>query len=137
MSLARKNAMLRPNASGQLPTAGIQDLAVSSTKLADAAKPIGVSQTWQDVTASRSVGVTYTNTTGRSIVVAYSRDGSGATYTYIYLYIDGSLCVQNSIYAPGGYSKPLGVIGVIPNGSTYRFDMSTDGGSGDTFRELR
>lgn len=28
---------------------------------------IGVNQTWQDVTASRTIGVTYTNTTGKPI----------------------------------------------------------------------
>ena len=30
---------------------------------------IGVGQTWQDVTASRALGVTYTNTTGKPIHV--------------------------------------------------------------------
>ena len=33
-------------------------------------KEIGVGQTWQDMTASRSAGVTYTNTTGKPIMIA-------------------------------------------------------------------
>ncbi len=31
---------------------------------------IGIGQTWQDLTASRTIGVTYTNTTGKPIFVA-------------------------------------------------------------------
>ena len=37
-------------------------------------KEIGVGQTWQDVTASRTRNVTYTNTTGKPIQVNISSD---------------------------------------------------------------
>ena len=35
-------------------------------------KEIGVGQTWQDVTASRVAGITYTNSTGKPISVSIS-----------------------------------------------------------------
>ena len=48
-------------------------------------QPLGVGQTWQNVTGSRSKGVTYTNTTGRPIYVSvmYQDDGtfSGASFS--------------------------------------------------------
>lgn len=39
---------------------------------------LGVNQTWQDVAASRSSGVTYTNTTGKPIFVVVSGNGSSS-----------------------------------------------------------
>jgi fructose-specific component phosphotransferase system IIB-like protein len=39
---------------------------------------IGVGQTWQNVTASRTTGTAYQNTTGRPIMVAITRDSAGA-----------------------------------------------------------
>ena len=127
MTRARNLANLTPSTAGLILT----------DDLDSAAKPLGVSQSWQDVTSSRAVGVTYTNTTGRSIVVSYFRGGSGADYTYMYLYVNGMEIAENSVYTPGGYSKPLGISGVVPAGATYRFEMATNGGSGDSWRELR
>ncbi len=46
----------------------------SLTNLPD--PPIGYGQTWQNLTSSRSFGVTYTNTTGRPIFVAVYAAGS-------------------------------------------------------------
>ena len=37
---------------------------------------IGISQTWQDLTASRSSGTTYTNSTGKPIMVLVKFDNS-------------------------------------------------------------
>ena len=39
---------------------------------------IGISQTWQDVTGSRALGTTYTNSTGKPIMVAVSLQVNGA-----------------------------------------------------------
>ena len=38
---------------------------------------VGVNQTWTDVTASRSAGTTYTNSTGKPITVSVSCPASG------------------------------------------------------------
>jgi len=44
---------------------------------------LGVGQTWQDVTASRTSGVTYTNTTGKPIQVNVSGGATGWLYAYV------------------------------------------------------
>jgi hypothetical protein len=41
-------------------------------------KDIGVGQTWQNVAASRSTGTTYTNTTGKPIMLAINFSTAGA-----------------------------------------------------------
>ena len=47
-------------------------------------EPIGVGQTWQDVSASRTTNTVYTNTTGRPIMVVLFADGSGDVPIYIH-----------------------------------------------------
>lgn len=70
---------------------------------------LGVGQTWQNVTGSRTPDATYTNNTGRPIQVAISIGAGGSVSFYI-----GSLEV--------GYVNDFtGTISyIIPNGSTYR-----------------
>jgi len=68
----------------------------------------GESQTWQDVKNSRSVGVTYTNNTGRTIVVVVRTTASGAE-----LVIDGVGMGVVAVY---------GTTGIVPNGSSYRLN---------------
>lgn len=43
---------------------------------------IGKGQTWQDVSASRSVNTTYTNTTGKTIVVCITQQHNASDPTY-------------------------------------------------------
>jgi hypothetical protein len=87
---------------------------------------IGIGQTWQNVTGSRSAGTTYTNSTGKPIFVSLSCVGSStATFS-----IDG---IQVSEI--GGSSAVRGMMGgIVPNGSTY-----VTGGSVtiDVWAELR
>jgi len=116
-------------------TLSYPDNSISSNDLESGAKPVGVGQTWQGV--SRSMGTTYTNTTGRTIFAAAFREGSGANYTYMYAYVDGTTVGHNSAIAGTGYSKPVGLVIPVPNGSTYKFEMSTDGGGSASFSELR
>lgn len=58
-----------PDVAGEVVTTGSTG-AVAQAMLANAVVPLGVGQTWQNVTASRAVGTTYTNTTGRPIFVS-------------------------------------------------------------------
>lgn len=55
--------------SGNAATATSATSATTATTATTANNAIGVGQTWQDVTSSRSMGTTYTNSTGRSIMV--------------------------------------------------------------------
>ena len=84
---------------------------------------IGVNQTWQDVTASRAVGVTYTNTTGKPIQVAYTSWG-------LALILVNSLEIVKS--QSGNWIVSFSFI--VPNGATYKI---TDGSMGTHWSELR
>lgn len=93
---------------------------------------IGYGQTWQNVIGSRAVGTTYTNTTGKPIMVAITV--SGNPYQLFVVYVNGVLVGQSD---SGGinYSQ-IGFISVIvPPGATY--SMSITAGSTSTWCELR
>lgn len=80
---------------------------------------IGVGQTWQDVSGSRSAGVTYTNTTGRPIEV-WATIGS-ATTSPVDITVDSAIRAQVDTVA--GVLTPISFI--VPDGVTY--DVSTGG----------
>ncbi|MDH0362782.1 hypothetical protein [Comamonas aquatica] len=98
--------------------------------------PLGQWQTWQDVKSSRSIGTTYTNTTGRAIQLSIClRDNTDNSQ--ISLYIDGIL-----VSTQGGVGNVVVFSNyehIIPAGSTYRVEY-TSGASGvsiDKWWELR
>lgn len=91
---------------------------------------IGSGQTWQDVTGSRSFGVTYTNTTGRPIMVSlYPGALSNRTYS---LTVNGQ---QIASVAYGTATVQVPMVGIIPTGATYQ--ASTDSGTLEKWTELR
>ncbi|MEN4919715.1 phage tail protein [Achromobacter spanius] len=77
----------------------------------------GVSQTLQDVTASRALDTVYTNSTDRPISV-YVRTSSSASTAYIILFMDQSP-ISIATYTPGT-TTGLSITGVIPPGASYR-----------------
>jgi hypothetical protein len=92
-----------------------------------AANAIGVGQTWQDVSGSRSSGTTYTNSTGRPIFVSVRMDRDDGQLD---LTVDG-LMVGRSGTTPGPVYYTLTAI--VPAGSTYKADAT----SGLSWYELR
>jgi len=94
---------------------------------------IGVNQTWTDVNASRAIGTTYTNSTGKPIIVALSYTNSTATT------IQGLTINGVAVYAAGVAvaSQGSGFALVVPNGATYV--TITNGGTMTkvTWTELR
>jgi hypothetical protein len=77
---------------------------------------IGVGQTWQDVTASRASGTTYTNSTGKPIMVNIGETTNGsATLT-----VGGVQVAQSTI--TGGDAT---MSAIVPDGTTY---VATFGG---------
>ena len=106
---------------------------VFSDSSVQTAAAIGYGQTWQNVTSSRALGVTYTNTTGKPIQV-FVTVNSDVIFTQFSVTIDsigpftwGRNAMDSGTY--GYYSTSL----IIPDGSTYRF------AGGDLYRwvELR
>jgi len=72
-SSATDRTFTLPDETGTIVTTGSSNVVTSDMQTGDAI-PLGVDQTWQDVTSSRANNTTYTNTTGRPIqvmVVAY------------------------------------------------------------------
>ena len=98
------------NAEGQVTSA--------TTAAITIADPIGVNQTWQAV--SRSLGTTYTNSTGRPIQVMVSMRGQGAGAAIAYV---GSLEIAraNSPDCCGVAQYPTVPFSfIVPAGDTYR-----------------
>lgn len=95
---------------------GIQeDVAVSEKAVANIAS-IGINQTWQDVTQERRIGITYTNTTDRPIMVSITTNDN-----LVELFI-------NDIKAAVGNDGPnalTSLCAIIPSKATYALKGST------------
>ena len=85
-------------------------------------KEIGVGQTWQVVTASRAINSSYTNTTGKPIIVfvvcTINNTSSDTT-----LDVDGVVASFTEGVSAGLYNYQLNAI--VPNGSTYKVTTTT------------
>lgn len=81
---------------------------------------VGIGQTWQNLTASRVKGTTYTNTTGRPIQVSVNVNLQGTTQSSNSLTVDGLVVgyqTQNTAGVQSGITSQLTAI--VPSGSTY------------------
>jgi len=86
----------------------------------------GNTQTWQDVTGSRSAGTTYTNSTTQSIQIAITSVSSGATDAAAYLTVTvGGIVVQQA-QSYGVYVNAWATF-TVPAGATY--SVATTGGT--------
>ena len=82
----------------------------------------GVGRTWQDVTASRSAGVTYTNNTGRDIFFIVTAQLGDVEQTL--MQVNGNLVAQSRGSSSSSTSDPRYSISVIiPDGSTYSYTL--------------
>jgi hypothetical protein len=93
---------------------------------------IGFSQTWQSfVTGSTRVsGTTYTNTTGKPIMVSVISTGGGGLQTDLTI---SSLLVSRTTIGGAG-TNYASATGIVPPGATY---SATFNGSSSTWFELR
>lgn len=89
----------------------------------DGSKALGTGQTWVDVTASRTAGVTYTNTTTRPICVSIPETADGQRG----LYVGGVL----TAFARGSDSDST-LFAIVPPGAQYIFS-----GAFSSWAELR
>ena len=76
----------------------------------------GVGQTWQNVTASRSSGVTYTNTTGKPIMISVIATGRDAKVT---IYVGSVLVVMQTDTYDTTTNTSTGST-IVPAGATYK-----------------
>ena len=82
---------------------------------------LGVGQTWQDVTGSRSLESVYTNNTGKPIQVAITIAGHNNFLSSV-LFVNDLEIVRVSNSNQYGQDKNICI--VIPSGSTYRLSGS-------------
>ncbi|MDH1499353.1 hypothetical protein [Comamonas terrigena] len=94
-------------------------------------KSLGDGQTWQNVTASRVPGTTYTNTTGRAIFVrvVFASPWPGSRT----LYVDGAAVDTQRI--DSAITSSMALLAIVPAGSTYSLIAGSTGVS--MWMELR
>lgn len=80
---------------------------------------LGAGQSWQDVTASRTTGVTYTNTTSKPIIVSIigTSRGEGPT-ACLAINLRGNWVAVSYVNYTGAGN---GVQAIVPAGDTYFF----------------
>lgn len=90
-----------------------------------------IGQTWQSVTGTRALTTTYTNSTGKAIMVAVG--GTSTVNSYIVGVVAGSQIIQHYVSAGNGN----GVIFIVPIGATYSVTFSGGTNTLTYWNELR
>jgi hypothetical protein len=92
-------------------------------------------QTWQNLTGSRSGSVTYTNTTGKPIMVNIAI-ASATTSGFTFSYVNSTIVAYTPwFHNLGSISSGVTVSFIVPNGSNY--SMSLSGWNIQYWSELR
>ena len=101
---------------GVVTSTNIADATIVQGDLATAITPIGVGQTWQNMTSSRAIGTTYTNSTGRTIVVIVSGTGNGVNGLW-------GVTINSAVtyFTPSTYGGSVWTCCefIVPSGQTY------------------
>jgi hypothetical protein len=88
-------------------------------------KGLGIGgEVWNNVTGSRALGTTYTNSNSYPIMISVSGTGSGSSG--IYVNVNGTEVYRNQAQWNGAGAFP-GAVLIIPAGATYSVTMSTSG----------
>jgi hypothetical protein len=91
----------------------------------------GGNQSWQNVLGSRSFGTTYTNSTGRTIMVYIGASQSGAAY------MNEGVNGFNSSMAPAVGAPSISLTFLVINGGTYNVSNQGVVFTPDSWKELR
>ena len=120
-----------------LSNTGITFVDGSSQNTASIGSPV---QSWQDVKASRAFGTTYTNSTGRPIMVSVAVASNGSQFdAFLTITVDG---VNALTTGPNSGATGIGAVYgggavIVPNGSTYSATRGTYGATVGVWSELR
>jgi hypothetical protein len=95
----------------------------------------GTGQTWQSV--SRGLNTTYTNSTGRPILVVFTVRGNNNSNSFVNFYVDAIYqgSAGSNSATRDGVDSPICC--VVPNGSTYHCDVGTGSPSMQLTYEFR
>ena len=80
---------------------------------------IGNGQTWQNLTASRALATTYTNSTGRSIAIQVSATSGASGVVTLTMVIAGVTFPTNQNQTASGGTQSSYRDAIIPSGATY------------------
>ncbi len=100
---------------------------------------VGINQTWQNVTASRASGTTYTNTSGRPIEIIVRASGTSTVNAgSLNVIVSGltlGVCTLSESNGTqwNGLTQTISVI--VPNGATYSCTVTN--GTINQWAELR
>jgi hypothetical protein len=111
-----------------LPTTSGTVITTASTDTVNSLNAgIGVNQTWTDVTASRASGTTYTNSTGKPIMVSIQMGQVGVSQNTQFL-IGGTAINDGNggMGIQGIGSTWWAAIHIVPNGVTYSLTAGTN-----------
>lgn len=92
---------------------------------------LGLGQTWQNMTGSRALSTTYTNSTGKPIMVSVK--GAVNSGANVILTVGGLAISQQGNTTTS--AETLTVCGIVPPGATYQVQMES--GSISAWSELR
>jgi len=86
----------------------------------DATAALGIGQTWQDVTATRSLGVAYYNTTPKPIQVVLEVQSTTSTSFMMSISVGGVVAVRSNPFTTvaGQYCS---ISAIVPHGSPYQY----------------
>jgi phage-related tail fiber protein len=88
----------------------------------------GVGQTWNNVTASRVLGTTYTNTTEKTIFVSFQvRDHSDQSNQVVNIYVDAIKIIDSAAFDGGTVWGCFSHSFPVPPGGTYSIQRTGNG----------
>jgi hypothetical protein len=106
---------------------GDNTTAIATTAFVQASYVGSPSQTWTDVTSSRAFVTTYTNSTGRPILVCIVASSTGLLGNKIVNgNISGTAVISNGFHSTTGNNFPS-ITFIVPSGSTYSADTTGSG----------
>lgn len=88
---------------------------------------VGYGQKWQDVTASRALGTTYYNLTGRPIMVGITTVNSAGAYGTSLITVNGVNVAQGGM-PNGTVVSSSGLTAIVPPGASYTCNGQTAAG---------
>ena len=100
-----------------------------------ASAAIGVGQTWQNVTASRALNTTYTNTTGRPIMISIYCAGQPNNCEWELL-VGGVQLGHQGVVSVASAAMRATMSAIVPAGATYRANNISNAGL-QSWAELR
>ena len=114
---------IQTNGTTAIAIDGSQNVVVTGTLSATGGVQgtLGVGQVWTNVTGSRALATTYTNSTGKPIQVVVSASDSTVNQVMT-IYVSGVLIFQQ--LATSGYTYPAGCV-IVPNGATYTVSLAS------------